>query len=182
MKSLQTIQTIVKIARVISKIVYICCIVGFCLCIVGVIGLALGAPTLKLGGVTLESLLSTNSDVSAGTLYVSAVTGAILCCGEGVLAWFAFRYFEKELADGTPFTRSGAGDLFRLGILSIGIPIAVQIVSRIVLAIFTQRFADVVPPDTDPAVSVSVGVLVLLIALLCKYGAENAEAASQMQS
>lgn len=46
----------------------------------------------------------------------------IVCAGEGVLAWFAQRYFAAELADGTPFTEGGAKALNRLGILTICLP------------------------------------------------------------
>lgn len=46
----------------------------------------------------------------------------IVCAGEGILAWFAQRYFAAELADGTPFTEGGAKALNRLGILTICLP------------------------------------------------------------
>ncbi len=39
MSTLKTIQTLSKIGRILSKTVYICCVVGFCGCIVGIISL-----------------------------------------------------------------------------------------------------------------------------------------------
>ena len=122
MKTLQTIQTISKIGKIISKIVFICCVVGFCLCVVGIAGLALGVSVMQFGGVSLESLLQHEADMSTGTLYSSVICGAIVCAGQAVLAKFSQRYFERELKDGTPFTLDGARQLLQLGVLSIGIP------------------------------------------------------------
>ena len=39
MNTLKTIQTLSKIGRILSKIVYICCVVGFCGCIIGIVSL-----------------------------------------------------------------------------------------------------------------------------------------------
>ena len=174
MKSLQIIQTISKIGKVISTIVFICCIVGFCMCIVGLVTTALGVTAVKLGGVTLQSILQNEADMTEGTLYLSLISGAILCAGQAVLAKFAAHYFERELRDGTPFTGDGAKELLRLGVLSICIPVAVQIASTIAEKIVVRLFAGVEPPDVDPAVSLTVGALVIILALVCRYGTELA--------
>ena len=174
MKSLQIIQTISKIGKVISTIVFVCCIVGFCMCIVGLVTTALGMTAVKLGGVTLQSILQNEAQMTEGTLYLSLIAGAILCAGQAVLAKFAAHYFERELRDGTPFTSDGAKELLRLGVLSICIPVAVQIASMIAEKIITRLFAGVESPDMDPAVSLTVGALVIILALVCRYGAELA--------
>ena len=55
MKSLNTIQTLSKIGRILSRVAFILAVVGFCGCIAGVLSLSLGAGNLiKLGGVTLH--------------------------------------------------------------------------------------------------------------------------------
>ena len=172
MNTLKTIQTLSKIGKIVSKIIFICCIVGFCGCLVGMISLAVGAPALKLGGVTLESVLQNEAGKTTGTLYAELAAAMILCAGEGVLAKFASRYFERELSDGTPFTSGGAKELLRLGILSICVPIGVRIAEQIVYAILKQVMTDVAPQDFDPAGSVAIGVTMLIAALLCRYGAE----------
>ena len=182
MKTLQTIQTISKIGKIISKIVFICCVVGFCLCVVGIVGLALGVSVMQFGGVSLESLLQYEADMSTGTLYASVICGAILCAGQAVLAKFAQRYFERELKDGTPFTLDGALQLLRLGVLSIGIPVAVQVAAQITQKIVVRLFTDVEPLDADPAVSLTVGALVIVLALVCRYGAEMIAAQTAPES
>ena len=175
MNTLHTIQTISKIGKILSKIIFVFCIVGFCICIVGIVSLGVGAPTLKLGGVTLESILQTETDVTAGTMYATMAAAAILCAGEGVLAKFAAHYFDRELKDGTPFTLDGAKELLRLGILSICIPVATQIIAQIVQTILEKVLTDVEPPNMDLAGSAAVGVALIVMALLCKYGAQMQE-------
>ena len=138
MKTLNVIQKLSKIGKVLSKIMFIFCIIGFCGCIVGILSMALGAPTLKIGGVTLKSILNTEADVTVDTVYAAMATGMILCAGEAVLAKFAEHYFKRELADGTPFNLGGAREMQRLGILTICLPIGTQIVAEIVHAVMEQ--------------------------------------------
>lgn len=170
MKTLNTIQKLSKIGKVLSKIMFIFCVIGFCGCIVGILSMALGAPTLKIGGVTLESILSTEK-VNIGTVYAVMAAGMILCTGEAVLAKFAEHYFKRELADGTPFTFAGAKEMQRLGILTICLPIGTQIVAEIVYAVMEQTMQGVAPLQLDNAGSVALGVMFIVMSLICQYGA-----------
>ena len=172
MKTLQTIQTLSKVGKILSKIVFVCCIVGFCFCVVGIVGVALGTPTLKLGGVTIDSLLQNEEGKTVGTLYAYMAAGAIVCIGEGVLAKFAEKYFHRELEDGTPFTLDGAKDLLQLGVLSICLPVGAQAAAQIVYKILAKMMEGVEPPDLEAAGSIAVGVLILILSLVCRYGAE----------
>lgn len=173
MNTLQIIQLITKVGKIVSKIIFICCIVGFCLCVVGIVGLALGTPVLKLGGITLESILQNEADTTPGSLYAMMATCAIVCAGEAVLAKFAMHYFEREQADETPFTTDGARELMRLGILSIAVPIAIQIVVQIVQAVLAKALPDVDAQKPEMSGPVSFGVALIVMALLCRYGAER---------
>ncbi len=180
MKALQTIQTIVKIARIVCKVLFVCGIVGICLCVAGIISLALGAPTFKFGGVILESLVQNEAGTSVGSMYAAMAVTAIACVCAVILTRFAIRYFDRELKDGTPFTLDGAKELMRLGILSICIPIASQILSQIVEAILTRAMADVEPPEVQIVGDVAVGVMLIILSLVCRYGAElNAQTPSE---
>lgn len=175
MKTLNTIQKLSKIGKVLSKIMFIFCIVGFCGCIVGILSMALGAPTLKIGGVTLESILNTEAEVTVGTVYAAMAAGMILCAGEAVLAKFAEHYFKRELDDGTPFSLGGAKEMQRLGIMTICLPIGTQIVAEIVHAVMEQTMQDVAPLRLDNAGSVALGIMFIVMSLLCRYGAETQE-------
>lgn len=176
MKSLKTVQVLFKIAKVVSQIVYVCCIVGFCLCVVGVIGLAFGAPILKLGGVTIDTMLVDRANLTQGTLYAHLAAGAIVCIGTGVTAKFAVRYFKREQADGTPFTHDGAKELQRLGILAICLPLGAQLLAQILHEILAAVRPDVGPLDMEFVGAVSLGVMLIVTAQICKYGADLAAA------
>ncbi len=180
MKTLHTIQTIAKIAKIVSKVISICCIVGFCLCIVGIVSLAVGAPAFSFGGVTFESMLQHNTEMTTGSLYAVMASGAIVCAGEAVLAKFAVHYFDRELTDGTPFTHGGAKELMRLGILSICIPVGTQIAAKITQTILAKVLTDIEPAEYEMAGAVTLGVALIVMALVCRYGAElNAEKTTQ---
>lgn len=172
MKTLKTIQTLSKIGKILSKIVFICCIVGFCACIAGAVGIAVGGRTLKLGGVTINSFIMSEAGIGTGAVYSAIVSGAILCAGEGVLAKFAEHYFGRELSDGTPFNIAGAKELLRLGILTICIPLGTRIIAEIIVAMFSEFMAGAEPISFDNGGSVALGVMFIIMSLVCRYGAE----------
>lgn len=172
MKTLNIIQKLSKIGKILSKIMFIFCIIGFCGSIVGILSMALGAPTLKIGGVTLESILQIEGGVTTGTAYAVMSAGMILCAGEAVLAKFAEHYFKREIADGTPFDLGGAKELMRLGILAICIPIGTQMIAEIVYAVMEQTLHGVAPSQLDLSDSVALGVMFIVMSLVCRYGAE----------
>lgn len=175
MKTLTIIQKLSKIGRILSRILFIFCILGFCGSIVGIASMALGAPTLKIGGITLKSILQIEAGVTAGRLYAAMVAGMILCAGEAVLAKFAEHYFRRELADGTPFDFGGARELMRLGILTICIPIGTQVLAEIVCAVMEQTLYGAAPFQPDHSSSVALGVMFIVMSLGCRYGAELRE-------
>ncbi len=178
-KSLKTIQTLAKIGRIFSKIVYICSIVGGCICLVGLICLPIGGGViLKIGGVSIWGI--TDAELGNGMKAACGVmAGSVLiCAGEAVLAGFAAKYFKNELSAGTPFTLDGADELKKLGILTIIIPICSNMLANIVCAILSAG------KDTgfDNGGSVALGVMFIVAALLCRYGAELSEKSNSADS
>ena len=172
MKTLKTIQTLSKIAKIFSKIIFICSIVGLCCCIAGTISAAIGMEAFKIGDVTFKSILQKEAGISEGDLYLSMIIGAIYCAGTIFLAKFAEVYFDRELKAGTPFTFDGSKELMRLGILSICIPVAEQIFSAIAYAVMLRAFSGTNEPELEAAGSVSIGIAFIILSLICKYGAE----------
>ena len=181
MRSLKTVQTLSKVGKILSKIVFICCIVGFCLCVVGIVSLALGIETVKFGDFTLKGFIEKNEDISIGTLYTAMALGVVFCAAEAVLAKFAERYFKRELADGTPFTKDGANEMQRLGILAICIPVGAAIVAGIVRVILEHTLTDVKLPDVGSFGSIALGIMFIVTAQICKYGAELKEEKTEVE-
>ncbi len=173
MKTLKIIQTLAKIGRIVSKIVFICCIIGFCGCIVGIICLVTGMHAVKIHGVTLDVLLKEEADISLGFLYAITAASMPLCVGEAVLAKFAERFFGNEIKEATPFSLSVAKEMLRLGILTICIPIGSVICAEIVFKIMQYFFTDVPAISLSDYSSVGIGVVFIIVSLFCRLGAEQ---------
>jgi len=172
MKTLNVIQTISKVGRIVSSVLFVCCIVGFCLSAVGLIGLALGGEAFKLGGVTIHSLIEKNAGVNRQTMVASTVVGMVFCMAYGVICRAAVTYFKHELADGTPFTMSGAAELMRLGILTATVSLGAAVLCSIGVAAanhFVQGIGEVSYGEYS---CVGVGITLILLSLFCRYGAE----------
>lgn len=175
MKTLKTIQTLSKIGKILSKIVYICCIVGLCGCAVGAAAMLAGGKVLKLSGMSLHSFLNAEAGISTGTIWSAIIAGAILCTGELFLSRLACRYFENEQNAGTPFTADGAKELLHLGISVVWVPIASIVLAQIAHSVISGFLENVEALNLDSFDSVALGVMLIVASLLCRYGAELTE-------
>ena len=180
MNTLKTIQTLAKTGKILSKIIYVFCIVGFCGCIVGIVGLAIGAETFKLGGVTVHSMIENEAGMNMPALYASMAVGLLFCAAEAVLCKYAEAYFKHELADGNPFTLRGARELMRLGILTIAIPLGTGIVCSIGVAVADSIYPGIDKLSIGEFSSVGLGVMMIVLSLFCRYGAELNEGRSEV--
>lgn len=173
MKTLNTIQTLSKIGKVLSKICYIFCLIGAIGCAVGLVSLPFADQGIfKIGGVSIHGLIVNRVGIDLTSLY-PAITGAmIVCIGQTVTAKFAERYFSHELTAGTPFTQDGAKEMLRLGILTICIPLGCLILAEIVSGILAGFLNCDDLLKLENGGSVALGVMFIVISVLCRYGAE----------
>lgn len=133
MKSLDTIQKLSKIGRVLSKIAFLFSVIGFCGCIAGLLSLSFGNGSLiKIGGVTLHALISEEYGYNIKSITAALSGWMIICAGKAVLSKFAEVYFKNELKAETPFTLVGAKGLLLLGILTLAIPTGCAVAGSIV--------------------------------------------------
>ncbi len=172
MKTLKTIQTLSKIGKIFSKIVSICCLIGVIGCAVGSVAMLIGLKVVKIGGQTLENLLNTEAGVYTGTIWAAIAVGAILCIGEFFVAQKACRYFDHELQAGTPFTADGAKELLQLGISCIWIPIVAFVLAQVAQEVIAHFMANVALISIEGYQHVGLGIVLILVSLLCRYGAE----------
>ena len=180
MKSLDTIQKLSKIGRVLSKIAFIFSVIGFCGCIAGLLSLSFGNGSLiKIGGVTLHGLVSEEYGYNIKSITATLSGWMIVCAGEAVLAKFAEVYFKNELKAETPFTLAGAKELLRLGILTLTIPtgcaVAGSIAEGIIAGFMKVEKAAAMDMYFDNEASIVLGIMFILGSLLCRYGAELRE-------
>ena len=68
MKTLNTIQKLAKLGRILSNIAFVFSVIGVVSSIVGIVSMAMGAWKLQLGGITLHSILQTEAGVTLGTV------------------------------------------------------------------------------------------------------------------
>ena len=171
MKSLKAIQTLSKVGKIISKIVYICCMVGFIGCAVGLVAILIGGNVLVMDDATLNDVLNSEA-VSMGTALASLIAGLILCAGEYVVARMAYRYFDHELTAGTPFTFEGATELMRLGIFVICINIVSAVLAQVAQGVISAMMENVEALTLESGDSVALGVMLIVMSVFCRYGAE----------
>ena len=104
MKSLNTIQKLFKIGRILSKIAFILSVIGFCGCIAGLLSLGFGRGSLtKIGNVTIHGLIYSDYGYNIKSITATLSGWLVVCAGEAVLAKFAEVCFRNELKNGTPF-------------------------------------------------------------------------------
>ena len=142
----------------------------------GIIGYALtGNVPFKLDGMTIRSLIENSANLSAPAPYAAMATGMVLCAAKAVLCRFAMTYFKNELADGTPFTLRGSKELQRLGILTIAFPLGAAIVCTMGIAIADNFYPGLDKMTAGDYTSAGVGIMVILLSIICRYGAELTE-------
>lgn len=172
MNPLQKIQKVSRLGQILSKIVFIFCIIGAAGCVAGIVGLIFIPDGYTIGKITIHSVVEKSDDISTGTCYAAMAVAIVFCIGEAILAKIAERYFTHELAAGTPFTFEGAKEMRRLGFFTICIPVASILLSSIVYAVMTVAFSDVEELHLNNTLSIGLGIMFIVMSLLCQHGAE----------
>ena len=171
MNSLDTIQKLSKIGKILSKIAFIFSAIGVCGCIVSLLSLSFGSVSLiKIGGITLHGMISRKYSCNIKSVFATLCGWLIICVGEAILAKFAESYFRNELKAGTPFTFSGAKELLRLGILTLTVPTGCAVIGSIADFMSGEK-AVATDMHFDDGTSIVLGIMFILGSLLCRYGA-----------
>lgn len=171
-KNLHAIQVLAKVGQIMSRIVFICCIVGMACCVMGVFSIGLIPDGIKINGVTIHSMIESSANFSMGTAYVAVLTGFIMCAAECAISKIAELYFKHELAAGTPFTVEGAREMFRLGICTISISIGAVIVATMCNAIAMKQLSSVAELQIGDFSQVWLGVAFIILSVIFRYGTE----------
>ena len=184
MKSLNTIQKLFKIGRILSKIAFILSVIGFCGCIAGLLSLGFGRGSLtKIGNVTIHGLIYSDYGYNIKSITATLSGWMVVCAGEAVLAKFAEVCFKNELKNGTPFHPAWAKELLRLGILTLAIPtgcaVAGSIVEGVLAGLLNVDKAAAMDLYFDNEASIVLGIMFLFISLLCRYGVELTRSAEE---
>ncbi len=172
-QTLRVLQTLSRIGKIVTSVLYIVSIVGFCACLFGFIGLTAGSESFKIGGVTFESMLRVEKSISREGIFALLVSTALYCLKNTVLFRFARQYFDTELCDGTPFRRRSSEMLLKLGISVAAVSLGTQILSEILCSILAKGENISIPDFASSSDAVVLGVMLAVLALVCRYGAER---------
>ena len=170
-KSLNTIQKICKVCKILAEIAFVLLIVGTVL--MAACGVFIGTGNLEAmlssGMVNIDDMLRQSG---ATQEYITAVfiSLAVVMAAEAVVAKFINVYFKHELKAGTPFTFEGAKEMLRLGIITLAVPIGASIVAAIVIAVMSG------PADGNGEISINIslglGLVFLALSPLLRHGTE----------
>ena len=180
MKSLKVIQTLSKIGKILSTIVYIFCMIGAITCAVCVGLFALygdkAIQQTKDSAIQLsdKSVMETLEKIDLPYIITAMVIGAVFCAASAVVAKFAQNYFKHELEDGTPFTMRGAKELMRLGIIYIAVNLGASIVCGAAYAIASKSIESLNEFDFE-GMSIGLGITFIIVSVILRYGAELTE-------
>lgn len=173
MSTLNKIQNLSKLGKILSSIVFIFCLVGIIVSIVGIAFRAVGMEAVHIGGVTLKSFVQMNTGTNIDTVNIYMAVAIILCSGEAVIAKFAEHYFKGELLDGTPFNMERSKELTRLGIITISISIITKLTASIVYEIMSFILGSTDSLEIGNWGAVSIGITFIIVSFICRYGAES---------
>lgn len=176
MKALRTIQVLVKIARVICIIIFVCGIIGAVGCGLTLILMPL-MQSLDLGeDLSIEALLAENG-VTLAEAYASlsiALVSCILCI---VLYKYTQKFFEKELELGTPFNMDIVKGMRKVALFHIIASLSISFISGLVLGIVAGIEGTQLNYEFDVFYTVGFGLFLLVISLFCEAGLDKAEPA-----
>lgn len=168
-KTLNTIQTIMKVARVLAKIMFV-------IAIVGAVGSVFGLGALiGLGAENLHGIIQYEGSIEG--VYSACAIAIVSCVAQIVLSRLAIKYFNNEIAAGTPFTFDGAKELFRLGVINIAVSLGASFLSALIVGILWVYFPGTDAANVEGYASIGTGLFMMFISSIFKYGAEVASPA-----
>ncbi len=167
MKTLNTIQKTCKVFKILSKVAMIISFVWAGCSAVGLLCGIAWAGGGTVAGVSFENALELSQVGNLNQMIGVMIADFVFALTDALLFMFAMGYFRRELADGTPFTESGANALKNLGIKIIVMPLVAVCIAAVVYTIF-----GVSRPDEFGGVSVIMGIALILFSIVLRYGAE----------
>lgn len=166
--SLTAIQKCARVFRVLVRIGLILSIAG---AVFGLATLMLWIHWNNAPATGIPQLDQVMQLIDRGSYYhtlSTLIADVVGCAFGGALLWLFHRYLTHELADGTPFTFSGASELRRLGVVTIVLPLVSLCLQAIPYTVYDLSY----PNRMENGTSVLLGVALILASLVFRYGAE----------
>ena len=174
-RSLRVIQVIMKIAKVISLLVFIFGVIASILTIASAVGLfVFPFEQYEIDGENLKSYLERVTELSLTEFGAVMILSAISLTAGVINVKIQHGYLVKEVRDGTPFTEDGATKLRRASFACILISVASFFATLVLHNIFV--FKGMITGTYDLSSTFNIGwyLLLLFLSVVFSYGAEQA--------
>ena len=168
MESLTRIQKIFNVFKVLTKVAMIISIVWG---VLALLGAACGMVWRNGGtvvGADFDVLRELTHTAALDEMTVRLLSDAVFALTDVILFGFAYAYFRIEQEDGTPFTQKGADTIKKLGIRIIVLPLVAVVIAQIIY----ECFGVGVYEDWSDDGSVTLGIMLILVSMVFRYGAE----------
>lgn len=168
MKTLESIQKTCKVFKTLAKIAML---LSFIWAGTAMAGLLCGIAWRTGGsvmGISVQNALELTQAAGLEQMVGALLADFVFALTDGLLFFFAYRYFKQELADGTPFTAVGAKQMKNLGIKIIVMPLVAVIISAVIYECLNLTR----PGDWGNGTAVVLGVTLILFSLVLRHGAE----------
>lgn len=182
-KSLKTVQTFAKIAKVVALILFILICIGAFFVLISALLVGSFSSVLDTVIYNIEDYIDVGrynpelieqvqpffeNGLISKFLYAVLAIAFLSLTVCGVITMMAYVAFKREVNDGTPFTFRFAKDLNRLGWVKLSLKIG--------LALFIGIASAIIFPSNSFKVTFEIsGIIYIIIAAICKYGAYVAE-------
>ena len=172
MKTLASIQKTYNVFKTLAKIAMILSFIWAGTLLLGVLGGIVWYNGGNIVGVPVEYALKLTQTGAILQMIGVLLGDFVLALTDAMLFFFALRYFKQELADGTPFTASGAEQVKNLGIKTIVMPIVAILIAAVIHSCFgVERLG-----NWDNGTEIVLGIALILFSLILRHGAELREA------
>lgn len=168
MKTLESIQKTYQVFRTLAKIAMILSFIWAGTTLAGLLCGIAWRTGGSIMGVSVENALELTQAAGLEQMIGALLADFVFALTDGLLFLFAHRYFKQELADGTPFTLAGAGQVKSLGIKTIVMPLVAAIISAVIYECFGLTH----PGDRGNGTAVVLGIALILFSLVLRHGAE----------
>lgn len=174
MKTLETIQKLAKIGKSVTRIFLFLSIFFITLSIIALMAVILSdGMGLDVRNYTVGGLFRGREDVGALDAIIYIIALSVFFIGHTYLWNSAYRYFAVEVETGTPFKVENYRNLRSLGIATILFPAIFELITLVLLSFASDHvFSGSAIMEYNPLSTFSLGVMIILVAVVCRYGAE----------
>lgn len=171
MKNLKAIMKLSGVGRMLSKIILALSIAALLVLLVFFMLFILGVESATGEKYFFEQIIGGSSPLEDLDIILYCIAIMMILVSTIYVINCAYKYFAHTVENGTPFNRVSTDELRKLGIITCIIPFVIQLVTDFFDSIATDGVYDgSYLMDYNPVPSVSLGIMILFLAAVSRYG------------